>query len=79
MKIANMMNDLYETMGVIYNPSKGDVDGFADILDYNKDGYITSEDVLSVARSILCGYEDSNAETLYKTDYHVSGFFGFFL
>ena len=36
-EIANMMIDLYETIGIIYNPSKNDVDSFASVLDADKD------------------------------------------
>jgi len=44
-EIANMMIDLYETIGIIYNPSKNDVDSFAAILDYNKDEFVTPDDM----------------------------------
>ena len=64
-EIANMMIDLYETIGIIYNPSKNDVDSFAAILDYNKDEFVTPDDMEQTCYSILYGKPDF---LIHKTD-----------
>lgn len=52
-----MMQDTYKDMGKGFNPSKADTDTFFNVMDTNKDGRITLQDLEKLAVKFLAGIQ----------------------
>ncbi|EGR28586.1 hypothetical protein IMG5_172600 [Ichthyophthirius multifiliis] len=59
-EIFGMMKDAYKDMGKGFNPTKADTDTYFDVLDNNKDGKITLQDLEDLAIKYLVGNNHRN-------------------
>ena len=52
-EILSLMVDMYRSINKSFNPSRSDVEGFAKLLDFNKDGSIDVKDLEGLANKNL--------------------------
>ena len=70
-QIATMMVDLYRQLGIQFNPSLADFQSFTYVLDANKNGVVTVEDLELISQEILIKNTQSteNMQEIQCTDY----------